>query len=105
MAPAFLDAMVSGASGKAEVALWEGVLRDSFAALSPYPFLDPDKAEGAWKRCERARGHSAGAAGQPQTVLPLLPARAMQPLCCASPCAPPAIIHLLTCPPPAGWTW
>ena len=64
MAPGFLDAMVAGAGAStAEVALWEGMLRDSFAALAPYPFLDPDKAEGAWKRCARSRA-TGGAAGR-----------------------------------------
>ena len=50
MAPAFLDAMVCCAAAPAEVALWEGVLRDSFAALKGFSFLDADKAEGPMKR-------------------------------------------------------
>ena len=52
MSPAFLDAMVSsaGASSAAEVALWEGILRDSFGALKGFSFLDADKAEGIMKR-------------------------------------------------------
>ena len=51
--PPFLDAMVAStpaAAGAAEVALWEGVLRDSFAALSAFSFLEADKSAGAWKR-------------------------------------------------------
>lgn len=50
VAPAFLDAMVCCAAAPAEVALWEGVLRDSFAALRGFSFLDADKAEGPMKR-------------------------------------------------------
>lgn len=50
VAPAFLDAMVARAGSPAEVALWEGVLRDSFGALSNFSFLDADKAEGIMKR-------------------------------------------------------
>jgi hypothetical protein len=52
VSPAFLDAMVSsaGASSAAEVALWEGILRDSFGALKGFSFLDADKAEGIMKR-------------------------------------------------------
>lgn len=38
------------ASSPAEVKLWEGVLRDSFAALKGFSFLDADKAEGMMKR-------------------------------------------------------
>lgn len=38
------------ASTQAEVQLWEGVVRDSFAALKSFSFLDADKAEGMMKR-------------------------------------------------------
>lgn len=38
------------ASTQAEVQLWEGVVRDSFAALKSFSFLDTDKAEGMMKR-------------------------------------------------------
>lgn len=50
MAPAFLDAMVCSAAAPAEVALWEGILRDSFNALRGFSFLDADKAEGPMRR-------------------------------------------------------
>ncbi len=51
MSTAFLDAMmVCGAGTGAEVKLWEGILKDSFAALTSFSFLDPDKLEGAMKR-------------------------------------------------------
>ena len=42
--------MVAVASTPAEVALWEGILRDSFAALSKFSFLDAEKSEGAMRR-------------------------------------------------------
>lgn len=50
MAPGFLASMVAVASTPAEVALWEGILRDSFAALSKFSFLDAEKSEGAMRR-------------------------------------------------------
>ena len=50
MAPAFLDALVAGAAGEAEGKLWEGVLRDCFAALKGFDFAAPEKHAGALRR-------------------------------------------------------
>lgn len=54
MTPAFFDALVGGAAGEAEARLWEGVLRDCFAAMKGFDFAAPEKHAGALRRCGTA---------------------------------------------------
>eukprot|EP00887_Chlorella_sp_A99_P001442 scaffold8.g1442.t1 len=52
VSPAFIEALASAAAGPAEAALWEGILRDAFAALRQFSFLHADKAEGPLRRLD-----------------------------------------------------
>lgn len=48
--PAFLEGLAGAASTPGEAALWEGVLRDCFAALQGFDFATPERAAGALRR-------------------------------------------------------
>jgi hypothetical protein len=99
VAPAFLDALVCCTATPAEAALWEGVMRDSFATLKGFSFLDPHKSEGAWKRWV-AGPAPAAAVGTPVRLpsvpccLRALPSRTV----CAAPLPPRRLDVVTQCP-------
>ncbi len=64
MHPAFFEALVGSAGSEAECQLWEGVLRECFAAMAGLDFASPEKHAGAVRRWgrpgERALNSAAG---------------------------------------------